>query len=252
MGLEHIAASLGDLKYIQQRCTELANGAKALPIETSAETYAKFQQTLKQRKVDLANRGSEVGKRFEHVRFADFSVTAENSDAYTAAVGVVTSNFTLGLAIFGAPGVGKSMLAAAIVNEARASGTAGVCISALTLMLKFREKFNLEKSAPSELNLIEKLANVPVLAIQDLGKEPYTAYSLQTLHAIMDARWEAKLPLIVTANLDERAMNAHYSMMPKGGETMDRFTGPTMIDRVMDMTGAPWQHISGVSRRGVA
>ena len=251
MGLEHISASLGDLEYIQRRCTELANGAKAAPIETSAQSYAKFQKTLQNRKVDLANRDSEVGKRFENVRFADFTVTPQNSDAYTAAVAVVTSNFTAGLSISGPPGVGKSMLAAAIVNEARASGTAGVCISALNLLLKFREKFDLDGS-PSELSLVRKLANVPVLAIQDLGKEPFTAYTLQMLHAIMDARWENSLPLIVTANLDERAMMAHYSMMPKGGETMDRFTGPTMIDRVMDMTGAPWQHIAGVSHRGVA
>jgi hypothetical protein len=44
----------------------------------------------------------------------------------------------------------------------------------------------------------------------------------------------------------------HYSAVPKSGETMDRYTGPAMIDRVLDMSSAPWVQITGSSQRGAA
>ena len=183
--------------------------------------------------------------------FAEISVDASNATAFEMAVAIVNSNGKRGLGVHGAPGVGKSMLIAATVNALRDSGVVGVCVSAPSLMLKFREGFDLDGS-PSESSIVRKLSGVPVLAVQDLGKEQFTPYSLQMLHAIFDARWENNLPLLVTSNMSPAALILHYSNAPSKGATMDRSTGPAMIDRVMDMTNSPWVQITGLSRRGAA
>ena len=252
MALQRIGEMLtaDQMTYIREKCALYASGAKPV-FETDEDLRAKHIEQIQVRKVEIAKSQSEVGKRFESVTFDQIEVDSRNEAAVVAAYDVVNSNGKKGLGIHGSGGVGKSMLAAAIVNKLRESGIAGVCISALTLMLKFREKFDLDGS-PSELSLVRKLSSVPVLAIQDLGKEPFTAYTLQMFHAIMDARWENNLPLIVTANLDLRGIVQHYHAIPKGGDTMDPSTGPTMIDRVRDMTSAPWVQITGLSRRGVS
>jgi len=250
MALEHISGSLGDLEYIQRRCSELAAGAKAV-WETEEQIQARHRAKAQAWRIDRAKSESEVGTKFKSVTFAQIEVDSDNEAAFAVASDIVNANGKKGAGVWGAPGVGKSLLVAATVNALRDAGVVGVCISAPNLMLKFREGFDLD-GAPSEFSIVKKLSSVPVLAIQDLGKEQFTPYTIQMLFSIMDARWENDLPLIVTSNMSPGAMIQHYSATPIKGAGMDRSTGPAMIDRVMDMTSAPWVQITGLSRRGVA
>ena len=252
MALQRIGEMLtaDQMTYIVEKCTLYASGAKPV-FETDEDIRAKHIEQIQVRKVEIAKRHSRVGKRFESVTFDEITIEERNESAVTAAFDVVNSNGKKGLGIHGPGGVGKSMLAAAIVNTLSASGVVGICISATALMQNFFETYGPDERKTAKA-LINEYSTVPVLAIQDLAKEPFSTHSLHTLHSIMDARWENNLPLIVTANLDLRGILQHYRAIPKGGDTMDPSTGPTMIDRVRDMTSAPWVQITGLSRRGVA
>jgi len=121
-------------------------------------------------------------------------------------------------------------------------------------MAKLRATFDkkLTDARNTEHAMMDRFATIPVLALDDLGKEPFTDWSVHILFALINRRYERDLPLIITANLDERAMMAHYSAIPKGGENTDVFKGSTMMDRLGEMTSSPWVQITGLSRRGVA
>ena len=251
MALERaLAMTAEELAMVQARCTERANGANPAPLETQSQLISKHKAQQKSKQIEHAKAESSVGAKFKNVRFANLRVDQNNEAAVAAAYDVVNSNGKKGLGVWGFPGVGKSMLIAAVVNHLSDAGIVGKIVSAPDLMLTFRDSMN-SRSA-REKAIIEDLARVEVLAIQDLGKEQFTDYAIHTLFSIMDKRWEASLPLIVTANLNPVAMSTRYSAVPKNTEEIDRSMGSAMMDRVMDMTSAPWVQITGLSRRGVA
>lgn len=61
---------------------------------------------------------------------------------------------------------------------------------------------------------LQRIANVALLVIDDLGVERDTTYSLEKIYEIFDTRFRAKKPLIVTTNISAKAMkdeqNAEY------------------------------------------
>ncbi len=118
-------------------------------------------------------------------------------------------------------GSGKTHLASAITHRilSRWNGETRKCpvmfISEPMLFKNIRDSFNYtpqEKlKLQSEKEIIDSLINIPLLILDDLGKEEVSdlRFVQRTLFAIFDGRYNAELPVVVTANLNDAGLKAH-------------------------------------------
>lgn len=100
----------------------------------------------------------------------------------------------LGLLYHGPVGTGKTFLAACIANEVLRQGYRVRMASFSTLA---DEMF----SAPNKAEYIADLGRYPLLILDDLGVERKSEYMQETVYKIINARYVAGLPVIVTTNL---------------------------------------------------
>lgn len=102
----------------------------------------------------------------------------------------------LGLLLWGDVGTGKSFAAACIANELLDRGVP-------VLMTNFSKILNQMGAMYSEerYRYIASLSAFDLLIIDDLGIERNTDYALEQVYAVIDERYKAGKPLIVTTNL---------------------------------------------------
>ena len=124
----------------------------------------------------------------------------------------------IGLLLWGDVGTGKSFAAACIVNELTKRGV-------LSMMTSFR-RIERELFGCTRKNaLISDINRCKLLVIDDLGVERDSEYMNEVIFEIVDARYRANRPLIVTTNYDlDRLKN------PKN------VTESRIFDRVLEMT----------------
>ena len=108
-----------------------------------------------------------------------------------------------GLLLYGSVGTGKSYTAACIANYLL-DHNVSVVMTSFVRILQEMQGFDREK----EETFSNKLSNVRLLIIDDLGAERNTDYALEKVYGIIDNRYRAKKPLILTTNLALEQMQA--------------------------------------------
>ncbi len=136
----------------------------------------------------------------------------------------------LGLYIYGGVGTGKTFYASCIANEIAREYTATV--RALSVTKAVNDLF----STDDKSGYIDELAGVDLLILDDFGAQRRTDYASEVMFSIIDERYKAQKPLILTSNLDYAELQKHRST--------DR-----VYDRVIDMC-IPFP-MTGSSMRGV-
>ncbi|MZT25920.1 ATP-binding protein [Butyricicoccus sp. BIOML-A1] len=102
----------------------------------------------------------------------------------------------LGLLLWGSVGTGKSFIAACIANALLEQ-------SVPVLMTNFSKILNQMGGMYSDerYQYIASFSHYPLLIIDDLGIERNTEYALEQVYAVIDERYKAGLPVIITTNL---------------------------------------------------
>lgn len=102
----------------------------------------------------------------------------------------------LGLLLWGDVGTGKSFLAACIANALLEKGVP-------VLMTNFSKILNQMGAMYSDerYRYIASFNRFSLLIIDDLGIERNTEYALEQVYAVVDERYKAGFPLIITTNL---------------------------------------------------
>lgn len=140
-----------------------------------------------------------------------------------------------GLFITGPKGTGKTHLAAAIANQLMQEGTAVVCMTMIDLLDRIKQTFEKQKQwGVSESGVLNTYKEVPLLIIDDMGKEPATEWAVSKIYAIINARYEAYLPTIITTNYTDSELVKRLT--PR--ETGDSTTADATIDRLREMCSA--------------
>lgn len=103
-----------------------------------------------------------------------------------------------GLLLCGQVGTGKSFLAAAIANELINQGTPCLMTNFSRIISRISEKFGGDQKYLDDLNRFD------LLIIDDLGAERDTEFTWEKVMNVIDARYRAGLPLIITTNFEPK------------------------------------------------
>lgn len=135
-----------------------------------------------------------------------------------------------GLLFYGGVGTGKTFAAACIANHLL-NQRVPVVMTSFVKLLETMQGFKEEDGV-----LISRLNRAKLLIIDDLGAERSTDFALEKVYNIVDSRYRARLPIILTTNLSMAEMK----------ETVDiRYS--RIYDRIfelcypMQFTGPSWR-----------
>ena len=95
---------------------------------------------------------------------------------------------------------GKTHLAAAIANYFAADGDAALFVVVPDLLDHLRATFN-PKSAVTLDKRFNEVKTAPLLVLDDLGTESATSWAKEKLYQLINYRYNAKLPTVITTSL---------------------------------------------------
>lgn len=162
-----------------------ACGCEGARAEREAERKAEAERMERRRVAELEASWHKAGIPERYV--GQFDERAE------AMAGAMLDEGT-GFYIDGTQGTGKTRLAASIAKEAIAMGLGTRFCVATNLMESMRSRSS-EKREETE-----ELCKCRILVLDDLGKEAPTAYACERLFDIVNERYNAMLPIVVTSN----------------------------------------------------
>lgn len=101
----------------------------------------------------------------------------------------------IGLLLWGDTGNGKTYTAACIANALIDRGVPVLFTSFAKIISAITGMY-----ADERVNYIESLQDFPLLVLDDLGAERQSQFALETVYTVIDNRYKAKLPVIITTN----------------------------------------------------
>ena len=145
------------------------------------------------------------------------------------------------LYFFGDTGIGKTFLSNCIAKELLDSGHSVIYFTAFQLF-DILSKGVFEKDADA-IATHQNIFGCDLLIIDDLGAERSTDFALEKVYDIVDSRYRAKLPIILTTNLSMTEMKESADI---------RYT--RIYDRIFEMcypmqfTGRSWRKAEAARR----
>ncbi len=136
------------------------------------------------------------------------------------------------LVFLGGNGCGKTHLAAAIANYQRRLSQPVIFVVVPDLLDLLRSTYSSENTSAFEL--LEKLKREPLLILDDFGTEASTPWSQEKLYQLINYRYNARLPTIITSyfNLDQIESRFSSRMGDSRLSTVIAITAPDYrIDR---------------------
>ena len=109
------------------------------------------------------------------------------------------------LVLKGGYGCGKTHLAAAIANHTLAFGRAVLFVNTPDLLDHLRATFNPDSTVSYD-ERFDQVRNSPLLILDDLGTQSNSEWAQEKLYQILNYRYNAKLPTVITTNLELEAI----------------------------------------------
>lgn len=191
---------------------------------------------------------SGIKRRFLSRTFDTYEVNAQRKKAFVAAKEYVDNfeyNQKIGKGIYfeGTNGTGKTHLAVAISLELIKKGIPVICKSSIDLLADIKKAYD-ETSSLSENSIIDIYRKVDLLIIDDLGKEQCTPWTVSTLYAILDYRYEDMRPTIITTNYNEEMLIKRLT--PQGGDSLNAEAIVSRFRECNDVVTMAWEDYRSV------
>jgi DNA replication protein DnaC len=110
-----------------------------------------------------------------------------------------------GLLMIGPVGCGKTHLAIAVLQKIIDKGYSGLYYNSPNLLRDIRATFD-QGSELTENDLLEEVTSTDLLVFDDVGAENSTQFVLDRFYLVINERYEAGKPIVVTTNLDHEAL----------------------------------------------
>jgi DNA replication protein DnaC len=141
------------------------------------------------------------------------------------------------LVLIGGYGTGKTHLAAAIGNYRRAMGEEPIFVVVPDLLDHLRAAFS-PTSLVSYDRRFEEVRSAPLLILDDLGTQSATPWAREKLYQLLNYRYNAKLPTVITTaqELGEIDARIRSRMLDKRICTIYGITAPAYMAQVSAQT----------------
>jgi len=201
---------------------------------------------------------ARIPKRYEHCDFESYETTslvdgnkwtASHGKSLQAAKLTVTgfvrdypSSAEKGLLLMGPSGVGKTHLAVAALKELiRQKNAMGLFCDYRELLKEIQASYN-PASESTEMGILEPIRTAEILVLDDLGASKPSAWVLDIIGLVLNARYNEKRVTILTTNyFDEAEVGAEPVKDPGGrrmvvkDDTLGDRIGARMRSRLFEM-----------------
>ncbi|MBO5841931.1 MAG: ATP-binding protein [Clostridia bacterium] len=195
----------------KQCCVEVFGAIRKPPCLCKCAKEAREKEEEERRQRELAmqvQRYRRTGFPDSEMENWNFSRDDGSDPKMTAAMQNYVKNFATfreqgkGLLLFGDVGTGKTFRAACVANALIDAGVPALVTNFARIRNTVQGLFE------GRQEYFDSLNKFPLLVIDDLSTESKTEYMQEIVYNVIDGRYRAKLPLIVTTNLTrEELMN---------------------------------------------
>ena len=187
---------------------------------------------------------ARIPKRYEHCDFESYVTDLTDGQSYTPesvrslkqaklqAEGFVRNypgGSEFGLLLMGNSGVGKTHLAVAALRELMNRGHGGLFCDYRELLKEIQGSYNPE-SQTTEMSILEPVRTAEVLVLDDLGAGKPSAWVLDIIGLILNARYNERRVTILTTNYLDETPPAGGASLPSGQRVVVR--EDTLGDRI--------------------
>jgi DNA replication protein DnaC len=187
---------------------------------------------------------ARIPKRYEHCDFESYSTDLADGKTWTPqheqslkqaklfVQGFVRDypSTEKGLLLVGPSGVGKTHLAVASLKELIGRGHAGLFCDYRELLKEIQASYN-PASESTEMGVLEPIRNVELLVLDDLGASKPSAWVLDIIGLILNARYNERRMTILTTNyFDETEIPVPGARLPGGQRVVVK--EDTITDRI--------------------
>jgi DNA replication protein DnaC len=186
---------------------------------------------------------ARIPPRYEHCTIESFepgnaslSAALEKAMAFCSGYPHLGADEGLGLLFCGDNGVGKTHLAVAVLRELVASrGARGQFWDFHELIREIKSSYDPETKT-TELQVLEPVVEMDVLLLDDLGAWKMTDWMNDTLFYILNSRYMAKRPTLITTNYQDVTREEALAADPlRRREFLVERIGQRLRSRLMEM-----------------
>ncbi len=177
-----------------------------------------------------AGMNSVIPRRYRGVSFDRPPVTEIDQTVVNSIrdwVGSLESNLDQGkgLWLMGDTGTGKTTLAMLVSKEILRRGHSTAIYSLPKLLARIRSTYDAERGEESYVDFFERLCEVDMLHLEDLGTEKRTEWVLEQLYALINERYERERSIMVTTNFTQ--------------DQLEEQLGDRVVSRLVEICGDP-------------
>lgn len=174
----------------------------------AAEMKRKEAEEQKKKTLERIGRLKAMGFPDEEMSNWTFDLDADPNSMVSQAARNYVNNFDTfyengkGILFYGAVGTGKTFLSACIVNALIEQGRPCLCTNFARITNTMQSHFE------GRQEYLDSLNKFHLLVIDDLAAERNTEYMGEIIMSIIDSRYRAKKPIIVTTNLTAQELRS--------------------------------------------
>lgn len=219
-------------------------------------------------RAEVAMGRARIPRRYEHCDFESYATDLADGKTWTAQHEQALKRAKLltqglvrdypatekGLLLMGPSGVGKTHLAVAALKELIRRGHAGLFCDYRELLKEIQASYN-PASESTETGVLEPIRRVELLVLDDLGASKPSAWVLDIIGLVLNARYNERRMTILTTNyFDESAAPDAGARLPGGQrvtvkeDTLADRIGARMRSRLFEMCRTVELHSSDFRR----
>lgn len=234
--------SNSDIRAIDNAERELAecDNCNGEPCRKAQNRYFKPVIVVENGKARIPNAFCKIGER-RHLRrecgrvqipakfvgktFNDYEVTPDNRQAFKIACWFVKNKPDKSLYLFGECGTGKTFLAAIIAQQFLLDFKTLAFGDVPALLDEIKRTFDGNGNAQ---DVLDRYCNCDLLVLDDIGAGQITEWNVGVLYQIINARYNAGKPVVITSNFDIDGLKRRLTLR-------DDFTAKRITSRLNEM-----------------